>query len=386
MMKKTMVLLMSAAFAFGASCAESVKIVSVGWHQPSLEELAKDVTKYENQAPFDGVCFGIGGSSDVFNPEEFSAGQKSEMAAALKTYQSIKFTKWKYNFLSTLIDQNVPQWFDDTYWKNVTANFNTAAQLAKEGGFAGICLDPEEYGTYPVNSYYNTEYWLKTDTQHTAAQYLAEARKRGRQIGEAIFATYPEMVFWSFYFWSFGVDMMGEFCNGLLEAMPAKAKLVDGDEWNGYIAQSPAAYETMKAKNQTGYGMLDDALKSKHLQQGGLAPSFYLDAYASADNDCLQPTINTVDLEDRAAWFETNLKAAKANATGGHVWIYGEDGTWWPTEDGDTSDWDTLIPGIREVVFRNTANAGGGGASEDVKINVKLPAPKVNIRLFKSMK
>ena len=69
------------------------------------------------------------------------------------------------------------------------------------------------------------------------------------------------MVLWSFYFWSFnGADLMGAFCNGLLEAMPPKARLIDGDEWSGYTAQNAAAYERMKERNETGCAQIDDAL------------------------------------------------------------------------------------------------------------------------------
>lgn len=120
--------------------------------------------------------------------------------------------------------------------------------------------------------------------------------------------------------------MMGAFCNGLLESMPPKSRLVDGDEWVGYCAKGKSAYERMKARNSSGCGMLDKKLKAKHRQQGGFSPPFYLDAYAFPEkNDCLRPTISQV--KSRTKYFAENLKEARRKATGGFVWIYGEKNT-----------------------------------------------------------
>lgn len=369
-------------FGLVAAAMADVKLVNVGSNLPSLETLKVNIGKYEEQAPFDGVAFLVGGS-DVFNPEAFTEGEKKEMRAAGEVYKSIPFKKWKYNFLSVLIDQNVPLWFDDTYWANVTANWCASTELAKSCKMVGVSLDPEGYGVYPVESYWRSDYWLKQPggNVHTEAQYLAEARKRGRQIGDAIFRIYPDMVLWSYYFWSFNkADMMGAFCNGLLESMPPKARMIDGDEWSGYTAQAPAAYETMKKRNETGCGMLDESLKTKQLKQGGFAPSFYMDAYAFPDsNDCLQPTIAKV--EDRTAYFGQNLQAAIAATTGGHIWIYGEELTWWPTEDGSVADWETLLPGIRDALFNSKRTT----SDEEASIPVTLPSPKMTLRLFKAM-
>lgn len=392
-MTKKLMMMFVLAFGLVAAVMADVKLVNVGSNLPKLDELKANISKYEQQAPFDGVMIMLGGSSDVFNPAAFTDGQKNEMRAAGEVYKKIPFKKWTYNFLGVLADQNRPLWFDDDYWKNVTANWTTAAQLAKSCGMVGICLDPEGYGVYPVESFWRSESCIEgkgsllngggqqpADPLHSQAQYIAEARKRGKQIGDAIFAVFPEMVLWSFYFWSFnGADLMGAFCNGLLEAMPPKARLIDGDEWSGYTAQNAAAYERMKERNETGCGLLDEALKAKHMQQGGFAPAFYMDAYAfAANNDCLKPTIDSV--ENRVEYFAQNFEAALSKATGGHIWIYGEQLTWWPAEGGSVVDWETLLPGIHKVLFDRKRSDG-----EESKITVAVPSPKVNLRLFKAM-
>jgi len=363
-----LLLILALAALVSLSAVNEVKIVTVGSHLPTLAKLKMDISRYESAAPFDGATFYIGGSSDVFNPKEFTEAQKGGMREAAKLYGGIAFTKWKYNFLSVLVDQHRPEWFDDCYWENVKKNWVTAAKLAKQLKFVGICLDPEGYGVYPVDSHWKSAWWIKggkgrdPDRSHTGSEYLEEARKRGRQIGDAIFKEYPEMVLWGYYLWSFnGADLMGAFCNGILEAMPPKARIVDGDEWVGYCAKGEAAYDRMKARNESGCGMLDKKLIVKHRKQGGFAPPFYLDAYAFPEkNDCLHPDIKSV--KSRTKYFAENLKAAKRKATGGFIWIYGEKNTWWtPSEEelrgmekagkNPTPTWEQALPGIREVLF-----------------------------------
>jgi hypothetical protein len=347
--------------ACSAIAKDEPKLVSVGSQLPRLGDLKENITLYEEQAPFDGVSVHVG-LSDVFNPEPFSDAAKDQARANGKLFKQIRFAKWKYNFLAVLIDQRKPLWFDEGYWTNVARNWALAAKFAKQIGMVGICLDPEGYGVYPVQSHWRSSWWMKTEkTTHTEKEYLDIARKRGQQVGEAVFKEFPEIVLWGYYAWSFGADLMGAFCNGILDVIPPKAKLVDGDEWSGYCAKSEAAYDRMADRNKTGCGMLDKRLLSKHKAQGGFAPAFYMDAYARPEaSQCLIPDINKA--KSKMHFFKDNMKCAKRKATGGHIWIYGEKNTWWtPPEKAlremaksgkkPTPTWEEAIPGIREVLF-----------------------------------
>jgi hypothetical protein len=347
---------------------QPVKIISVGSRLPKISELEDNITHYEKIAPFDGIMIHAG-FSDVFRKTKFSDRDIASAQAVAGRYRDIPFKKWKYNFLGVLIDQHKPDWFDDDYWKAVAYNWSLAAKQAKNLKMVGICFDPEGYGVYPVNSYWKSAWWVKgggnlkggavqpPDLQHTQEEYLKIARKRGRQVGEGIFKAYPEITLWGFYLWSFGVDMMGAFCNGILEVMPEKARLIDGDEWVSYCAKNEAAYERMERRNKSGCGMLDKKLSQKHNKQGGLAPAFYLDAYAWPDNSgCLTPTINNE--KSKARFFRNNFKEAKRKASGGHIWIYGEKNTWFTPPphklakgQKPTPSWEEVIPGISKEIF-----------------------------------
>ena len=349
------------------------KIVSVGSHLPKLVDLKESIALHEEQAPFDGVMIHVG-LSDVFKDGQFSDWEKDRARANGKLFKQIRFTKWKYNFLGILIDQHKPLWFDEGYWSDVAKNWALAAKFAKQIGMVGVCFDPEGYGVHPVESYWKSVWWVKgggklkgggvqpPDPAHTEKDYLEIARKRGQQVGAAVFKEFPEIVLWSFYWWSFNKgDMMGAFCNGLLDVIPPKARLVDGDEWTSYCAKGEAAYDRMLERNKTGCGWLDKRLMTKHKTQGGFAPAFYMDAYARPEeSQCLTPAINNA--KSKIHFFKDNFKCAKRKATGGHIWIYGEKNTWWTPPEKTlremekagkkpTPTWEEALPGIREALF-----------------------------------
>ncbi len=327
-----------------------IKILYTGWGAPQLDALKKNVDAYEKLAPFDGLLIHMG-VSDLMNPRA-ELKYDGYIKSMVKKYKSIRFKKYKHNFVATLIDQNTVEWLNDDAWEVIANNWGVAARVAREGGFDGIHFDPEGYGTYPVNNYWTSAYFLKIDKRHTQADYMQAARKRGQQIGKAIFKEYPECRIFGYYLWSFGGDLMAEMCNGILDVMPKGAALIDGDEWRGYCGKNEDAYKSMKKNVLNGYGMLDKKHKDMYKRQGQLAPAFYLDAYAyPKDNGCLDPVIYKNDPKDL---FKKNLKAAK-KASGGYIWIYGEKGTWWKeiTPDAKYEDWRKILPGFYEVLFKD---------------------------------
>ena len=324
-----------------------VKLVNYGSYLPGLEDLATNVAAYEAEAPFDGAMFHIASSSAVFSHKPYTPEDRAEIEAAAKVYASIPFRKWSFNFLGVLIDQDCPDWFDDAYWAMVTTNWVEVAKLAKRLRMVGVCLDSEGYGVFPMNSYWTSDWWLKNrggKGAPTRDAYRAAARRRGRQVGEALFGTYPDCILWCLYAWSLGGDLTGAFFNGLLETMPPRARLADGDEWLGYTANGEPSYAEMAARNASGCGTLDPALKAKHDAQGGLAPAFYLDNYKGG------PTPPARRIEQ----FALNLGYAKRYATSGFVWIYGEERSWWKST-GRT--WDEEMPGIRKALFPDDPEA-----------------------------
>ncbi|MGN1359805.1 MAG: hypothetical protein ACI4X9_05050 [Kiritimatiellia bacterium] len=355
----------AAACVFAAAAAEKPWLIFNGWERPDVDLLKKHLPEIEAAAPFDGLLFDFG-LSGVFSGKTLIEHKAFRRTVA--TYQSIPFKRYRHNFLYTLIDKAKPLWFDDAYWKTVADNFALAARTAKKCSMAGLCFDPECYGIYPVNSYWTSDWFLKDDAKNnpsdnprTKEAYRAIARQRGKEVGKAIFAEFPDCIFWGYYLWSFRCDLLSAFCNGLLEAMPPQARLVDGDEWRGYCSSHLDSYKTQAIDNRAGFSQVEPKLRQKHLRQGGLAPAFYLDFYADPKSTLF--TYQHRDLRETRAdrLLKRQLAQARRSATGGFIWIYGEKGSWWDWKalgskrPNSYPNWEERIPCIGRVLFGENA-------------------------------
>ena len=333
----------------------SVKLVSLGSWLPDdcdytsggLEELQANIARYEAEAPFDGVVLHLGPCHEVFSGVPLGEDEAAAVEAAIGIAQETDFRRWKFNFLGVMIDQNVPDWFNDGYWSVVVANWTRAANAARRAGLVGISFDSEGYGVSPMNAYWTSDWWLENhpESGYTAEEYVAKARARGRAVAEAVFAEYPSCNLWALYGWSLGGDLAGAFFNGVLEAMPETARLTDGDEWLGYIARTEDDYAAMEERNRTGCGCLDETLAEKHGVVGGLAPAFYLDSYLPEFREGRPFEIDE---------FNRAIHSARAHATGGFIWIYGESCSWWSNDMG-VSRWGEALPGLDAVLFNESS-------------------------------
>lgn len=378
-------------------------LIHAGWVGPSLEFLKDHIEEVEAQVPFDGFLFGMDVTCPMYNQKiEITEQLKSK----IKLYKSIKFKRATHNFLCIMIDQAKPDWFDDKYWKTVAANFALVAKVVAVTDMEGVAWDTECYGVYPVNSYWTSAYFIKEEEKkaaalsgetaddaknkakkpkkpvvrrpvnrkgaksedgvHTPEEYRAIARERGRQLGAAMYKECPNLKLWVYYLWSYKSDLMGAFCNGLLETMPETARLIDGDEWRGYCMADENGYKPMAEDNRKGYGQLDPRLAQKHRKVGGVAPAFYLDFYADPKSTLFewQPRKNYEG--NPAKLLKRQLREAKRNATGGHIWIYGEKGQFWDwtkfkkgkaTMANKFPMWEEKIPGICKAIFGDEYHA-----------------------------
>ena len=128
-------------------------------------------------------------------------------------------------------------WFDDERWRIVAQNFAVVAQIAAAGGLKGLILDPEHYN-YCLFRYADQ----RQQVDRPFADYVGVARQRGREVMTAIAAHLPKAVLLSQCLYpaverargkrleDTGYSLLPAFYDGLLEAMPAGAFLVDGYE------------------------------------------------------------------------------------------------------------------------------------------------------------
>ena len=321
---------------------ESPYVLYVGAGSPTVDMLVTNCAALEAEAPFDGLLFHLG-ATDVMGAKPLD---KAKLDANIAKFKTIPFKRYRHNFLMTMIDRNDPKWFEDEAWSRFTENFRVAAAAAKDAGMDGLCFDPECYGGGGVRRAWNSS--VHAQDGHTTNDCLRIARERGRQIGRAVFGEYPTMRFFSFYWWSLNADLMGAFCNGLLDVMPVSARLVDGSEWAGYVAKRPYSFKWHMLNNLRGWGYLDPKNEGKHVQVGETAPAFYLDAYADPKSGCILP-----EGKPRDRYFARNLLGAKRFSGASYFWMYGEAGTWWKsTTTPKRKLWEEKIPGITKVLFQ----------------------------------
>ena len=231
-------------------------------------------------------------------------------------------------------------WADDAVWAKVTQSMATLAWLAKEGGFRGLIIDPEDY--------HKAKQFERRPGDEPWSVLAPLARRRGREIFSAVFREYPEAVIFTYWLFSWNIyqaysnnpmvsarcggDLWSSFVNGILDVMPPSAKLVDGNEW-AYEAEAKRFEFLMSsvAQRNCADGLVAPENRAKYRAQ--VMPGFglYLDSYTNDKTNSAGKANHYYYGPDesgtRAGHLERNLSAA-LRASGGYVWFWGEKFSW----------------------------------------------------------
>jgi hypothetical protein len=152
----------------------------------------------------------------------------------------------------------VMDWFDDSWWSNISHNIGQIARVAKEGGLEGILIDPEMY-SYTLWGYNQLKdpgapavpgSLPEIYGDKSFAQVEAMVRQRGQEFGAAINAEYPDSTIMFFHAGSYAAkqifhDPYGRwpnteespfglivpFVDGILESTSDGTKVVDANSW-----------------------------------------------------------------------------------------------------------------------------------------------------------
>lgn len=357
------------------------KLIELGYDMPSNLDIRDHCEGIDNASPFDGVVF------DIKGPLEESSGRPRDLAnamnrerweaawfeAAANDIRSCDFKHLKYNFVRVFTSPGDLDWFNDEDWSAASHNFALHAKLAKDVGAEGIFFDPETYVS-PQYSY--------QDTSHSFEETEAKARQRGAELMKAMTDEYPEMTFVGLWLFSRllpeivgreastvlpsnGYGLYPAFINGMLDALPATATLVDATE-HGYFADSPEKFQQLQTyiKQVTSplvSGLLEPENINKYKAQVQVGFGLYLDAYVfEKDGPGASYYIGESATRSRSQVLRDSVQTAVALADE-YVWIYGEQGGWWPTawaegnEEVQTSfgagrPWDEIIPGLSDAL------------------------------------
>jgi hypothetical protein len=249
-------------------------------------------------------------------------------------------------------------WDDDNAWATFAHNLGVLAWLAKEGGAKGILADPEDY---PETRQYRR---LEDDPPFDAVSLLA--RKRGAQVMQAMTEHYPDIVVLSFWLLSLhpsyyigcdspvvmaaeAGDLWPSFVNGLLDALPPTARLVDGNEHGyRYEAANKDFYFSAWSMQNRALALVAPENHFKYRTQALAGFGLYLDMYTNPPGS---PWYFGEVAGSRLNHLALNVAQA-LDAADEYVWIYGEKHDWirWSGTTRTNATWESVLPGFSDTL------------------------------------
>ena len=259
-------------------------------------------------------------------------------------------------------------WADDALWGKIAKNMGVLAWLAKQGGFRGLAVDPEDYS--------QAKQFKRRPGDEPWDVLAPLARRRGREIFSEVFKEYPEAVVFFYWLLSWEIDnvtsndslaaarttgdLWPAFVNGILDVMPPTAQLVDGAEWAYKIEASRHEFSAWGvAERNAEFGLVDPENRAKY--RGQVLPSFghYLDSYTNPETNAAGKASEYYfgpENGSRLGHFERNLASSLRNC-GGYVWLWGETYSWITHDPSQRMIravrhelWSDKLPGINAVL------------------------------------
>ncbi len=352
------------------------KMIGHSWDLLAVRpaDVARNLDAWAQQ-PLDGISLALSlepekghriGYGTVMNDPPWNRAWFKDEAAVLRLCASRNL---KHNFLTTFwAPRKRLAWNDDAAWATFAHNLSTLAWLAKEGQAKGILIDPEDYP--------ETRQYFLVPGDAPFAETAALARRRGAQVMRSMAAEYPDISLLSFWMLSLhpsyymgyddpaatvaeAGDLWPAFLNGMLDAMPPGARMIDGNEHGyRYQAENQDFYLSVWAVQNKALTLVAPENRVKYRTQVLAGFGLYLDMYTNPTNSPWYfGEVNGSRLNHLALNFAQALDAADE-----YVWVYGEKMDWiiWKgTSRAKNPTWESTLPGFTETlsVLRNPRNA-----------------------------
>lgn len=401
----------------------SVRVITCGWNAPTLTQFARDVSEMQveisseisSELPLTGAVLSLHADSGNPNPLATAHGLSHEhkdwknldVQRSIDAFAACDQSRMPDNYLLLNSNPGDVDWTNDAGWSVIVNHYRAAARIAKASGMRGLLLDFEPY-TDPHRQF---QYSRQADAaKHPFSHYKTVTRKRGRQVMQAMLEEFPGIELNSYFLLSYLIDdhpyrgpspagrsdadwclaghsygLLPAYLDGILDIATADVRLIDGCE-NAYWFKTEAQFRRCaQGVRGRAASLLSPENREKYRRQISVAFPIYLDAIhpTLAGRYTLQP-----ERPDRLNLFRRNMAAAIRYGDG-LVWLYGENGRWWP-EAGDEALWkgkDTYplweeqLPGLsdalRQVVATSRAQTRGGErtAAAEVQTNPIQPEP-----------
>ena len=362
--------------------AERKKIVSFGWEWSGAtpDDLLRHADLIDRSG-LDGIGFNVDvkgvdgklGCCSAYVSDSTFVWTRDMFADQLPTLRkAMAHPGLRESFIVSLRapGKRIP-WENDAHWARVATNMGILAWFAREGGLRGLALDPEDY--------FGVQQYSRHPGDRPWNELAPLARLRGRQIFEQVFREYPNAVVLGFWMLSWNTkhiyshdpmasaraaeDLWPSFVNGILDVMPASARLVDGNEWAyQYEASANDFKHSELAQRNAVLGLVAPENRDRYRQC--MLPGFglYLESYVNGVKDKEgnpNPYYFAEERGSRVAHLEHNLAEA-LRCSGGYVWFWGERNSWikydakrelpsgqWPVS---RTTWEERLPGLGRIV------------------------------------
>ncbi len=386
------------------------RMIGHGWDLLSVRpvDVARNVDAW-SQVPLDGVSLAVTkvtpdgakiGYGSVMNDPAWDRAWFAEDVQTLRTCASRTLT---HNFLTTFwAPRKRLAWSDDAAWARFAHNIGVVAWLAREGRAKGILIDPEDYP--------GTRQYFRAAGDAPYAETAVLARERGAQVMRSIAAEYPDITLLSFWLLSLqpqyyddespcaaaadAGDLWPAFLNGMLDALPPGARLVDGDEhaYRCEASRNDFYLAAWRIQNRA-LALVEPANRAKYQTQVLTGFGLYVDMYTNPTNS---PLYFGEQDGSRLNHLRNNFAQA-LDATQEYVWVYGEKMDWikWTgTAREKNPTWEERLPGFlatlerlrgpREWAARAVARRRDAGTLTNLIVNgVCAPAKTEGAEVFR---
>ncbi len=312
------------------------KLIEYGWDVPTPAFIADNIDSMVER-PFDGLIFKLEGGGKVLEPQPWD---ESRFEADYRNLSEIDWGTFTDNFVImwAASDQD---WFNDAHWEAIEHNVRLVAKAARTGCCAGICFDPEPYGSNP---------WSYEDAprhdEKSYEAYEAKVRERGAQFLRAIESELPEPRILTFFQLSVLTDLcvplkpewraarlsvkhyalLPAFLEGMLDAAHGGVSIIDGNEGAYYYTQKEQHFRAYHTISQRARYLVAPALWRRYNCHVHVGQALYIDQYFGLrDREVLGYFMTPAE---RPKWLEHNAYWA-LYTTDRYVWCYSERMNWW---------------------------------------------------------
>jgi len=372
-----------ACSAIAAAQPRDKLLIATGWDNPTPQQLRRDLAVMDER-PFDGVvvaiaAFGVDegiGSLPLQSCFEDKAWKREWFARSVEDLKAVRAagpSRLRHNFVAVNANPGNVDWFDDAGWANIVDHMRTAAWIARQGGMEGILFDAEPYAPPHQQFGYAAQ---PERAGHAFREYYAKARQRGGEAMRAMAEEYPDLTIFTYFMNSYVIasdpwagpavtgladpmqalaanpyGLYSAFIDGWLDAAPPEVTFVDGNERAYRYTESAEFWTAVAEIKGDGQDAISPRNRAKYRAQVLAGHGIYLDAHRDSSSPWrLDPKgLSYAELLRR------NVTAALRSADR-YVWIYGEQGRWWPNPDASPgaspqyAPWPEVLPGCVEAL------------------------------------